>query len=485
MKSPLPQDSPPPPDSSRRSRWLWLLGAAGLLVIIVGLLLPREVVRSTGSAVSQDAPKRGDSARFRNAIPARTLKPPANSAPAGSAEEIVAGKLGQFARNRRALAHDLARHFKVAVPGDVERFFAAIESGRWEEADAIFKSLRESEKNSASARSQELYRIWRPIQETWGIARETRDWPAQKLLDYGNAVLGSLRPGMVYVGGTDPGCFIPTFLNETSEGERHIVLTQNALADKTYLDYVKFLYGDRLVTLADEDSNRAFQNYIADAQKRLQHDQQFPEEPKQIRPSEQVQWTRDGRFQVSGQTAVMAINERLMQTLLEKNPDFSFALEESFPFKSTYAHAAPLGPVMELRASDEQNAFTPERATQTAEYWRATAQQLLSDPEAAGSFNTTASWSKLATAQANLLAGRNYTAEAEQAYRSALEIFPGTPDAATGLAEVLVRLNRGDEARRLLDDFVQKNPTQRGFVDASRQTLLPASPTGKSSSSQP
>jgi hypothetical protein len=47
--------------------------------------------------------------------------------------------------------------------------------------------------------------------------------PAQKLLDYGNAVLGALRPGMVYVGGTDPGRWIPTLLNETSESERHIV----------------------------------------------------------------------------------------------------------------------------------------------------------------------------------------------------------------------------------------------------------------------
>lgn len=482
---PLPPHNPSSPeDAGRSSRRFGLLGAAALLVIIVGLLLPREEVRSTGSAVSRAAPKQVDSAGFPNAIQARTLQPRSNSAPAGSAEEIVAGKLGQFARNRRALVHDLARHFKVAVPADVERFFAAIESGHWEEADAIFKSLRESEKNSASGRSEELYRIWRPIQETWGIARETRNWPAQKLLDYGEAVLGSLRPGMVYVGGTDPGCFIPTFLNETSEGERHIVLTQNALADKTYLDYLGFRYADRLATLTEEDSNRAFQNYIADAQKRLQHDQQFPDEPKQIRPGEQVK-ADNGRVQVSGQTAVLAINERLMQTLLEKNPDLSFALEESFPFKSTYANAAPLGPVMELSALDEQNAFTPERAAQTAEYWRATAQQLLSDPEAAGSFNTIASWSKMATAQANLLTGRNYTAEAEQAYRSALEIFPGTPDAATGLAEVLARTGRGEEARRLLDDFVQRNPTQRAFVDASRQALFPAKPPGKSSSGQP
>jgi len=65
-------------------------------------------------------------------------------------------------------------------------------------------------------------------------------------------------------------------LNETSEGEHHVVLTQNALADGTYLDYVNFLYGDRLRTLNGDDSKRAFEDYMTDARKRLQHDQEFP-----------------------------------------------------------------------------------------------------------------------------------------------------------------------------------------------------------------
>ena len=36
-------------------------------------------------------------------------------------------------------------------------------------------------------------------------------------------------------------------------------------------------------------------------------------------------------------------------------------MQESFPMKGTYADAAPLGPIMELGA-DEQNAFTADRA---------------------------------------------------------------------------------------------------------------------------
>src|SRR5678816_2076379 len=98
--------------------------------------------------------------------------------------------------------------------------------------------------------------------------------------------------------------------------------------------------------------------------KRLQHDQQFPDEPKQIRPNEDVR-SIDGRIQVSGQVAVMAINEKLLQALMEKNPDASFALEESYSFKNAYANATPLGPIMELRVQDEQSALTAERAAQS------------------------------------------------------------------------------------------------------------------------
>src|SRR4051812_30101156 len=113
---------------------------------------------------------------------------------------------------------------------------------------------------------------------------------------------------MVYAGGTDPGCFIPTMLNDTSDGERHIVLTQNALADSSYLDYLDFLYKDQMKTLKKEESERAFKDYISDAQKRYEHDQQFPNEPKQVRPGEDVRMV-DGKVSVSGQIAVMSINE--------------------------------------------------------------------------------------------------------------------------------------------------------------------------------
>jgi tetratricopeptide (TPR) repeat protein len=362
----------------------------------------------------------------------------------------------------------MAKHLKVEVPGDVERFFDAVERGRWEEIDAAHAALLAPGEGLNQPHSAELHQIWRAIQETWGAAREAHNWPAQKLLDYGEAVLGSLRPGMVYAGGTDPGCFIPTFLNETSEGERHITLTQNALADGTYLDYLQFLHGDRMATLTKDDSQRAFQEYLADAQKRLQHDLQFPNEPKQVKPGEAIKMI-ENRVQVSGQVAVMAINEKLFQMLMDKNPGASFAIEQSFPFESMYSGATPLGPIMELRVPDAQNVLTAERAAQSVDYWRATAQQLIADPQTPEGSDPRKAYAKLVSEQAALLLDRKYSSEAEQAFQIANEICPSSPEAVFRYVNLLTMQQRIDEAIATAQRAVTAAPDNTQFRDLFEQ----------------
>ena len=336
MEKPNPRPSTSGQEASHRSRWPWVLTIGSLLVVLLALLLPRQgtsptPLESTNAARQTAGAHEGGTGRahLSRGVSGAALTP----------EEIVAGKVTRFAQDRLRIARAMAERFKVSVAPDVERFFQAVAAGRWEELNADFNALKQRRE---SGNGEDLGVLWGPILETQLIAECAHDWPAQKLLDYGDATLGALRPGMVYVGGTDPGRGIPTLLNETSDGEQHIVITQNGLADGSYLQYLDFLYGDRVATLTSEDSQRAFQDYMADAQKRLAHDQQFPDEPKQIRPGEEIRMV-DNRVQVSGQVAVMAINENLLRIFMAKNPDLSFALEESFPLKSTYPNAMPLG----------------------------------------------------------------------------------------------------------------------------------------------
>ena len=231
-------------------------------------------------------------------------------------------------------------------------------------------------------------------------------------------------------------------------------------------------------TEGHEDTQRAFGEYIADAQQRLQHDERFPEEPKQIRPGENVR-RAEGRVQVSGQTAVMAINEKLLHALMEKNPDLSFAVQESFPLRSTYADALPLGPLMELGARADQNPFTTERAQESIEYWRNTANQILSDPEALGSPTALKSYSHDTVAAANLLAAHDFRSQAEEAYRIAATVWPGNPEAVNGLADVLDRTGRGNEAQLLLEEFTRKFPDEQqalGQLRAGSRAVVAAKP---------
>ncbi len=159
---------------------------------------------------------------------------------------------------------------------------------------------------------------------------------------------------------------------------------------------------------------------------------------------------------------MMAINERLFQALMQKNPDLSFGLQESFPFQSTYPNAVPLGPLMELGAQD--SSFTAERAAQSLEYWRTTAENVLSDTGNADSPAALKSYSHDSVAAANLLAAHDFNAEAEQAYRIAARLWPGNPESVSGLADILTRTGRADEAQQIVSEFTQKYPDERDAI---------------------
>ena len=437
--------------------WGWWVGALCLLLLLFALLPRQKGSERIAPGATSDAPTRAANSATEET---RSLRPSrARAGQSLSAEEIVAAKVIQFAQNRRALLYAMAKHYKVTVSPEIEAFFNAVEKGQWDELNERFKALMKLKRSDNPP--PELGTLWGPILETLGVAESAHDWPAQRLLDYGNSILDSLRPGMVYVGGTDPGRFIPTLLNETTDGERHIVLTQNGLADGTYLEYLRYLYGDQMATLTSEESQKAFQNYIEDAQKRLAHDQQFPDEPKQIRPGEDIRIENE-RVQVSGQIAVMGINELLLQMIMDKNPDSAFALEESFPLHSTYTNASPLGPIMELRVHDDQNALTADTARQTLDYWQASTQQILSGTttDTPEGLNVLKTYSKMAATQGNLFAERNLNAEAEQAYKLGMQIYPDNPEATYGLAKLWGQEGRVEEAKQLVQAFQKAHPQQ-------------------------
>jgi len=482
--------------SDHRRSWVPIIVGGSLVVFFIALLLPRAKPLAESNSPMRPGLSGDD---FRGGAQPRDLSRlhsvGAEALPAESAEQIVARRASQFARSRREVLHEIAGKLNIGVPADVEQFFAMAELGDWEQLQALFRKMVAERR--VQPHPPELDQLWAPVLATFNALEEAHLWPAKEYLDYGNAILDSLKPGMVYVGGTDPGRGIPELLNETSETEKHVVITQNGLADNTYMDYLRFIYGDRLNLPTPQQVQSAYEGYVADYQKRLAHDQQFPDEPKQVLPGERVGnnrgggWTAvikqgDQSIQVSGQFSCMLINERILQMILQANPDSPFGLEESFPLKSTYAEAAPLGPIMELRAPDGQNALSAGSASQAVAYWQDRVQQLLADPAAADSPDWLRAYSKMTDTQANLFAAHGLNAQAEQAFRLSLQVCPYATDAVFGYVDLLMGQNRAEDALGVARSASKADPSSQTLQDLlSRLQSSPAAGTGESSKPPP
>jgi Flp pilus assembly protein TadD len=102
-----------------------------------------------------------------------------------------------------------------------------------------------------------------------------------------------------------------------------------------------------IYTPSVEDSADCFNQYLSDAERRLQHDQQFPNEPRQVKPGEDVH-TDGVHVSVSGQIAVMSINGLLTKVIFDRNPDHEFYVEESFPLDWMYPYLTPFGVIMKI-----------------------------------------------------------------------------------------------------------------------------------------
>lgn len=120
------------------------------------------------------------------------------------------------------------------------------------------------------------------------------------------------------------------------------------------------VYPDQEMYIASPlDSQECFNQYLADAQKRLQ--------AGQLKPNEDVKII-GGKVQVSGQVAVMAINGLLTKVMFDKNPDNEFFVEESFALDWMYPHLTPFGVIMKINRKPLPM-FTEDIYERDHEFW--------------------------------------------------------------------------------------------------------------------
>jgi tetratricopeptide (TPR) repeat protein len=163
----------------------------------------------------------------------------------------------------------------------------------------------------------------------------------------------------------------------------NIIRLNRRMLEEAYPDAIfKSLGGvypdTEISTDSPEDSQQCFNEYIYDAQRRLQHDTQFPNEPPQLKGGEDVH-IDNGRVQVAGQVAVMSINGLLTKVMFDKNPLHEFYVEESFPLDWMYPYLTPFGVIMKINRHqlpempqdivDKDHAFWSEYSRRTTGNW--------------------------------------------------------------------------------------------------------------------
>ena len=161
------------------------------------------------------------------------------------------------------------------------------------------------------------------------------------------------------------------FIKENPQSHTRIRLNRLLLEEAYPKEIAKSLggvYPDmEMVSASNDDSQRCFKEYLDDAQKRLDHDRRLPNEPRQIRPGEDVRIV-DNRVTVSGQVAVMAINALLTKVMFDKNPTNEFFVEESFPLEWMYPHLTPFGVIMKINRQP-LTSLSEEVLRQDHEFW--------------------------------------------------------------------------------------------------------------------
>jgi beta-lactamase regulating signal transducer with metallopeptidase domain len=261
-------------------------------------------------------------------------------------------------------------------------YFDAAAKGDWQTVSNIYADFhrrhpqyqKDGEHRDPSLRVS----YWQPLLETGLAYSEVASDEPRYVETFIDETVNSIPAGSIYFGGTDPGRgLITAFSKSHADADPFFTLTQNALADSSYLEYLRTMYGGKIYVPSEEDAQQCFQEYLTDAQRRLAHDTAFPKEPKQIKPGEDVR-IEGNSVNVSGQVAVMSINGLLTKKIFDGNPDKEFYIEESFPLDWMYPYLEPHGLILRLNRQ-KVGALSSETIQRDHEYWTRQVQSMLGD----------------------------------------------------------------------------------------------------------
>lgn len=263
-----------------------------------------------------------------------------------------------------------------------------------------------------------------------------------------------MEPFSIFFGGTDPGRFVPTYMIYSANYRPDVYLiTQNALADDTYMSVERDLYGDEIWIPSKEDSAEAFNIYVDEVQ-------------RGVRQANGDLRIENGRVQVTGALGVMEINGILTKMMFDHDRlRHAFYVEESYVIPWMYPYLSPHGLIMKI--NKDPTPYDVKTATKDQDFWDWYTRRLLKDPMYRRDFAGQKSFSKLRAAIAGLYNRQGRYAESAQAFREACLLYPASPEATFRYAhECLIPFSKWDVILEMMDytDSIDPNNNRTGNV---------------------
>jgi tetratricopeptide (TPR) repeat protein len=312
------------------------------------------------------------------------------------------------------------------------------------------------------------------------------------------------RDAVLY-GGTDPGRFVPTYMimvesqvsprsktrmekypdSGTFDRRDVYIITQNALADGTYMRYIRDHYWDHRpdardpVTLA---SYPFWQRWLFKmGWSMMGRKEAYPEETIWLPNDGEVgsafrlyyedRQSRGGggyetsgnKISVHGVAEVMEINGIIARQIFEKNKHkHEFYVEESYVIPWMYPYLEPYGIIMKINR-EPLRGLTAETVARDREYWAGLTDELMSDEKFLRDDVARKTFSKLRAAIAGVYAHWEMWDEAEYAFRQAVDLGPDSPEANFRLTQLYMRMERFDEAIAIMEAY-QRNDQQNDKI---------------------
>jgi len=284
---------------------------------------------------------------------------------------------------------------------------------------------------------------------------------------YGRDMLADLPKDSFVFGGTDPGRFVPTYmiLSESFEDKRNkrdpnfdrrdlYIITQNALADAFYNQYIRNHYS------TDRPAVRGW------IDKWLGRDKHFPKAPLVLPRQEDIMAIYQAAIEkrqrdpsaVDPNSDPTVLNSLVGEWIWQRNKDQrAFFVEESFPMEWSYPNAVPHGLCYEIK-KDPVPVLNPDLVQGDMDYWKEYIDHLKKDPRFEDDIDAQRSFSKLRNTGGNIYKWRKMPQAAEQAYRQALELWPGNTETLNNFSDLLLKQKRASELRDILEKASKADP---------------------------